>query len=234
MPCLFCLPPVWGRNQSKLGVMWKLSLLNMHAIGQQLNFRTNQTAGMKGQNPRPRLVCRGSNGRQSHRRQRFPLERSTTGKGHMRERENTRKLSQESEGCVDETACVLCWHLSRRNETLRKVLLENNQLWGAAGAHWATLHRHSLRCYYSLVTSITHTEAEMMKWQTTIQLTWKHCCPSKQVLAFLSTTRDRPRERERKTCENLFISSGFFTALKSPTCRKVRYVFYRRGKEQRR
>lgn len=89
MPCLFCLPPVWGRNQSKLGVMWKLSLLNMHVIGQQLNVRTNQTAGMKGQNPRPRLVCRGSNGRQSHRRQRFPLERNTTGKGHMREEVHT-------------------------------------------------------------------------------------------------------------------------------------------------
>lgn len=63
----------------------------MHVIGQQLSVRTNQTAGMKGQSPRPRLVLRGSDGRQSLRRQRFPLERNTMGKGNVREKENTTK-----------------------------------------------------------------------------------------------------------------------------------------------
>lgn len=66
----------------------------MHVIGRQLVcVRTNQTAGMKGQSPRPRLVRRGSDGRQSLRRQRFPLERNTPGKRRVTEKRTFGKSS---------------------------------------------------------------------------------------------------------------------------------------------
>lgn len=181
MPCLFCLPFVRGRNQSKLRVMYKLSPLNMHVIGRRLRVRTNQTAGMKGQSPRPRLVRRGSDGRQSLRRQRFPLERNTMGKGNMREKENMRKWNPETEK-LDEWIVRHFGSYWRGMKHFRMCCWKINSV--------SASHHHIPKCIIPYFTNC-HSR---WGWREIIYFTWKHCCPSKQVLTFLWARTDRQRK----------------------------------------